>query len=903
MPPKKVTTRKSPRKNLSQREACEEFFRDPTKNPRTGKPVKKDGPVYVSLVDECGAPPEKTFNFADLNIDIDDASRQVGSPHTFRELGEMIKDEKYSDIAATWSDIYIRQRDDDENTILHLIAMYASTISLASAAIKTIVNRSHKIVNAQNIDGNTALIIAVRENKVPLILKLIDMHANVDIVNGGGFSALHQAVISDNVPVAQILLTQGRARNIKTKGGKAASDLARSEDMKRLFEGTKRGSTNVKRSPVKPATSCAEDEACSEEYVREHFNRGNVNDPVGIWGYTALHYIANTCDDIHLAKILVEEFGANVNTISSKYRDTPLMLASASGNELMVRYLLDKGADPNIRRPSGMTALYDAIDKDFVSIASLLIEKGARLYLTSAESNPFMRGVLRSREMWEVLKPLVPAGYGSYYHGFSDNLREYAAEVPRIAPFETPAVPREALASEIFKILASRRCIYLLGEPIPTYRPELARLAKQLANTCEDVSASPGVIIANNNIIVGEELFKDNNGKLIPVDFKVDDAFKFLSFGNSAIAPAVVKFFKLIARSQIFERNGANYRVVNGVTKIGEATSVYDPFITKEAQNKYPAFINIAGKIVAKSYIRPVDRNQLTKHYASIGDDESAFMDMSDIVGEQLPMRMPPIANIVYVKPDKIVIGVPKGVPQELRDTVVKLYTDGGVNYGFGEFELKCFNKHPTNVDGYLTAVMTPWSYTKTTWGKYSTFTLSTIDWSVYQDTPNMFLPHLAICKKFSYNAFRKVFNATLSSVVVAVKRFYDPSSRSKTYVYEDESIANTVAKNTAIAGGKLNQSVTTFAQSLMDTCVQRTSMYTIDKSWLAYRKEDGLVRNWHLADFVKTMGADVPADIYNAIINKYKHVPSVANVMQGIVHKRDMMSYFVPKLAKYSYE
>jgi ankyrin repeat protein len=71
-------------------------------------------------------------------------------------------------------------------------------------------------------------------------------------------------------------------------------------------------------------------------------------------GWTPLHY---ACAKGHLdaASFLIAN-GANVNALSLG-GTTPLMMAVQSGNELLVKLLLDKGADLQLRNTEGISAI------------------------------------------------------------------------------------------------------------------------------------------------------------------------------------------------------------------------------------------------------------------------------------------------------------------------------------------------------------------------------------------------------------------------------------------------------------------------------------------------------------------------------------------------------------------
>ena len=68
---------------------------------------------------------------------------------------------------------------------------------------------------------------------------------------------------------------------------------------------------------------------------------------------------------------------------------TPLTEAVYSGKTDVVRYLLEKGADPNFQVQSGMTALHYALFKKRYEIAEILLENGSRADLYSESKDGF----------------------------------------------------------------------------------------------------------------------------------------------------------------------------------------------------------------------------------------------------------------------------------------------------------------------------------------------------------------------------------------------------------------------------------------------------------------------------------------------------------------------------------
>jgi ankyrin repeat protein len=97
-------------------------------------------------------------------------------------------------------------------------------------------------------------------------------------------------------------------------------------------------------------------------------------------GWTPLHY---ACAKGHLevAQYLLMN-GAIVDSLSPG-NTTPLMMAVQSGNETLIKLLLDQGADLQIRNTAGLTAIDIAIIYEKPWIADGLSSRWLKLYKKS----------------------------------------------------------------------------------------------------------------------------------------------------------------------------------------------------------------------------------------------------------------------------------------------------------------------------------------------------------------------------------------------------------------------------------------------------------------------------------------------------------------------------------------
>lgn len=90
-------------------------------------------------------------------------------------------------------------------------------------------------------------------------------------------------------------------------------------------------------------------------------------------------------------------------------KDACLVFSASRGNESALRFLLDLGVDPNQTDESGQTAVHTASGGGYITILSLLLRRGACVWLNDISGNsPFLLAAARGFE--EVLLELVEFG-------------------------------------------------------------------------------------------------------------------------------------------------------------------------------------------------------------------------------------------------------------------------------------------------------------------------------------------------------------------------------------------------------------------------------------------------------------------------------------------------------------
>ena len=210
------------------------------------------------------------------------------------------------------------------------------------------------LAGGANANDNTAVILATRLDVLKLLL---DHGADVNIKQGGGYTALTSATWSGDVARAKLLLERGADVNAKDQSGRTVLMIA---------------AEAMVSNGIRPPT---------EEFVRRFMDvltlfvtsRADVNAKNND-GRTAL-FIAAGNGDVNLTKFLLDH-GADVNASDREGR-TALTHAVSGGSTDLVKILLAKGADVNAG-PAARTPLSLATALHKTDIVQLLINAGAK---------------------------------------------------------------------------------------------------------------------------------------------------------------------------------------------------------------------------------------------------------------------------------------------------------------------------------------------------------------------------------------------------------------------------------------------------------------------------------------------------------------------------------------------
>ena len=103
-------------------------------------------------------------------------------------------------------------------------------------------------------------------------------------------------------------------------------------------------------------------------------------------GWTPLHFAA-FCGAVSVGEALVAH-GADLNALAQNdFRNTPLQVALLTGQEGMVRLLLLRGADVNVRQGEGFIALHEAAQSGDVGVVKLLLDAGSEVSVVGGKKH------------------------------------------------------------------------------------------------------------------------------------------------------------------------------------------------------------------------------------------------------------------------------------------------------------------------------------------------------------------------------------------------------------------------------------------------------------------------------------------------------------------------------------
>jgi ankyrin repeat protein len=190
-------------------------------------------------------------------------------------------------------------------------------------------------LQVKNEDKQTALYIAAKNNQFAILKYLIEQGANIQAKEKDNWSILHRAVESNHLSMVRYLIEKGADIFAKNNEKETPFDRAKNKDYIEIVNYFLDG-----------------------ESLLESAEKG----------------------DLTKIKSLVELKGLYLETKNSG-KQTALYTAAKNNHFLIVKYLVEQGAEINAREKDGWSILHRAVATNNLSMVQYLVENGANLHI------------------------------------------------------------------------------------------------------------------------------------------------------------------------------------------------------------------------------------------------------------------------------------------------------------------------------------------------------------------------------------------------------------------------------------------------------------------------------------------------------------------------------------------
>lgn len=257
-------------------------------------------------------------------------------------------------------------------------------------------------LKAMSKNGNSPLHEAAYYGHLDTTKALIEMGADPNVQNENGYTPLHIAAREGNLPVVEYLANSAKA-NVDIPNKKSHTALLTAavykthpEIVRTLLKAGANSMTVIKKRKIiygKDETiydiaKKRKDESKTTEEIFKIFYIYKKNDPIHI------AILENNEDEV---KQLILN-GADVNASNAFYNKPLSIAAGGYGNAVIIKLLIEAGAQLNFQNKYGFTPLYLTVAEGYLDSAKALLKAGA---------DPFLEDDMRG----SALESAVNSGY------------------------------------------------------------------------------------------------------------------------------------------------------------------------------------------------------------------------------------------------------------------------------------------------------------------------------------------------------------------------------------------------------------------------------------------------------------------------------------------------------------
>ncbi|MBF0315665.1 MAG: ankyrin repeat domain-containing protein [Oligoflexia bacterium] len=237
------------------------------------------------------------------------------------------------------------------------------------SSVKRLIEKDLSVVNVKDKDGDTPLMYAVRAGHLAMVKRLVEKGAAINAENKRGLTALMEAISTENNDIVKYLLKKGARYNEKDSSGRSVLDVVESRGNKKLEKVLQKQKSKDEKQANKVIELIRKGKVGAVmEMIRQDPEVVVLRDEAG--STLLMHAVQSGQEE--LVNFFIEN-GANINAKNTK-GVTPLMFAAKKGtqSEAMVALLLAKGASYREKDHLGKTAFDLALEKRNKRVANLL---------------------------------------------------------------------------------------------------------------------------------------------------------------------------------------------------------------------------------------------------------------------------------------------------------------------------------------------------------------------------------------------------------------------------------------------------------------------------------------------------------------------------------------------------